>query len=113
MDCERVDVCSVDDVAPDRPRTFTTEQGNRISIFRVKDTLYAIDDSCPHAGASLALGYTDGECVACRIHHWRFSLVTGQCVSEPRPDCRVRTYVVSICDNRILIDVPSSDSTKD
>ena len=48
-----------------------------IALFNVGGTLHAIDDSCPHAGASLLGGVLDGRVVRCRAHGLRFDLATG------------------------------------
>lgn len=41
-------------------------------------TIYAIEDECPHRGATLANGVvTDDGFVACPEHGWEFNLVTG------------------------------------
>ena len=51
--------------------------GYDLAVFRVGDAVYAIDDSCPHAGASLVMGQLDGATVSCRAHGLRFDLATG------------------------------------
>jgi nitrite reductase/ring-hydroxylating ferredoxin subunit len=42
---------------------------------------YAIEDACNHAGASLAEGPRDGDCVACPMHAYVFSLRTGELIA--------------------------------
>ena len=39
--------------------------GRMVAVFRQGDQWHAIDDLCPHMGASLAEGYVDGETVTC------------------------------------------------
>ena len=46
----------------------------------------AIEDSCSHAGASLATGHRHGFIVACPLHAYRFDLRTGELLS-PRRAC--------------------------
>ncbi|MFZ3186760.1 MAG: Rieske 2Fe-2S domain-containing protein, partial [Pseudomonas sp.] len=38
---------------------------------------YAIDDSCPHQGASLCGGKLDGRIIQCCAHGLRFDLASG------------------------------------
>ncbi|HTT09837.1 MAG TPA: Rieske 2Fe-2S domain-containing protein [Burkholderiaceae bacterium] len=52
--------------------------GNVIALFNVGGTVYALDDSCPHAGSSLAAGVLDGPLVTCRAHGLRFDVRTGR-----------------------------------
>jgi nitrite reductase/ring-hydroxylating ferredoxin subunit len=42
---------------------------------------FAIEDSCNHAGASLAEGARRGECVLCPMHGYEFSLRTGELIT--------------------------------
>ena len=48
-----VKIAEVDGVAPGAGRAFQVE-GFSIAVFNVDGKLYAIDDSCPHQGSSLA-----------------------------------------------------------
>lgn len=67
-------------------------EGFNFAIFNVQGTLYAIDDTCPHAGASLSAGQVDGRTVQCRAHGLRFDLLTG-CMQSSR-NFGVRAYGV-------------------
>jgi 3-phenylpropionate/trans-cinnamate dioxygenase ferredoxin subunit len=51
--------------------------GKSIALFNVGGQIYAIDDACPHFGASLGLGKLDGRIVTCRMHGMRIDVVTG------------------------------------
>uniref|UniRef100_K3WKD0 Rieske domain-containing protein n=1 Tax=Globisporangium ultimum (strain ATCC 200006 / CBS 805.95 / DAOM BR144) TaxID=431595 RepID=K3WKD0_GLOUD len=58
--------------------------GKDVAIFKNNGEFFAIDDTCPHQGASLHLGdieEIDGMvCVSCPRHHWPFSLEDGSCI---------------------------------
>lgn len=97
-------VCRVGDVPDGAGRMFAMA-GTMIGVFRVGDQYFALDNACPHAGASLAHGYVTGDTVACRIHHWRFSLRDGRYLDEDKPNCNVRTYAVRIVDDEVQIAV--------
>ena len=43
----------------------------------VDGELHAFDDTCPHAGCSLADGDLDGHAVVCPCHLARFDITTG------------------------------------
>ena len=63
--------------------------GRMVAVFRTSEGLKAIDDMCPHMGASLATGHFEAGEVSCPWHAWRFDVSDG-----------------SWCDNRRLkIDV--------
>ncbi|MFV3371706.1 Rieske (2Fe-2S) protein [Pseudomonas sp. NY15435] len=48
-----------------------------ILLFDVDGELHAIDDRCPHAGASLFSGRLDGRWLQCPAHGLRFDLASG------------------------------------
>ena len=47
--------------------------------------LCAIDEACPHHGASLLSGYVSGSCIECPWHHWRIDLHSGGVAGWPGP----------------------------
>jgi nitrite reductase/ring-hydroxylating ferredoxin subunit len=50
-----------------------------IALHIWKDKIFAIDDSCPHRGASLAEGCADDAgFVECWHHNWEFQVETGK-----------------------------------
>lgn len=51
--------------------------GRMIAVFLRDGEYFAIDDFCPHAGASLAGGFMDGHEVSCPWHAWRFDVRDG------------------------------------
>ena len=53
--------------------------GRMVAVFRKGDEWYAIDDLCPHMGASLAAGFFEpADCtVTCPWHAWRFDTRDG------------------------------------
>ena len=56
-----------------------------IVVVRLGDEVFAIEDSCNHAGASLAKGpVTDDQCIVCPLHGYAFSLRTGALVRPLR-----------------------------
>lgn len=65
--------------------------GYDLALFRFGDEVFAIDDSCPHAGASLAGGRVEGQRVVCRAHGLKFRLEADPAGAtpglEPRRHC--------------------------
>jgi nitrite reductase (NADH) small subunit/3-phenylpropionate/trans-cinnamate dioxygenase ferredoxin subunit len=60
--------------------------GNRlVAVFQQNGEYFAIDDLCPHMGASLGSGYLDDEGnVTCPWHAWRFCVRDGKWADNPR-----------------------------
>jgi len=75
--------------------------GRMVAVFRVAGQLKAIDDFCPHMGASLAAGWLDGCQVSCPWHAWRFSLEYGAWLDNPR--IKVDVYQAIERDGRVFV----------
>jgi NAD(P)H-dependent nitrite reductase small subunit len=95
-------VCDVADVPEGQARIFVLDE-RPIGIFHVNGRFFALVNHCPHAGASLAHGYLEGETVVCRIHHWHFSLRDGTYLDEDKPQCNVQTFPVRVRDGQVQV----------
>jgi ferredoxin-nitrite reductase len=78
--------------------------GEAVAVFRHNGTVYAVQNTCPHGGASLAGGSVDGGHVVCPAHGYRFCLRTGRC--ETDPSLALRTYRVSSEGGRVTVQPP-------
>lgn len=67
-------------------RSLLSCDGRDILLFNVHGSLYAIDDQCPHQGASLFSGRLEGSIVECCAHGLRFNIATGFMLNS----CKVR-----------------------
>jgi nitrite reductase/ring-hydroxylating ferredoxin subunit len=97
-----VEVAKLDQLAPGQGMTVTV-RGMPVALFNVDGTVYAIDDTCLHAGVSLGTGELRGHIVRCPAHGWRYDVTTGDTMNEP--DCRVTCYPVQVVEGTILVDV--------
>lgn len=65
--------------------------------------VFAVEDACNHAGASLAEGWTEDRCVVCPMHGYVFDLTNGKLV-RPRGLCGdQRSYRVEIEGDEVAI----------
>ncbi len=51
--------------------------GESIALFKYRNTIYAIRNSCPHQGANLSGGHVKNGKAVCPLHSWMFDLKTG------------------------------------
>ena len=58
------------------------QSGKEYCIVNLNGDIYAIDNICPHQGASLGLGEIKGEEIICPLHQWKFNVKTGVCSVE-------------------------------
>jgi len=97
-------ICRTEDVLPGTSKLFVAED-RMIGVFNVGGEFFALANECPHAGASLAHGCVTDGAVSCRIHHWRFSLRTGQYLDEDKPEYDAVTYPVRVAGNDVQVEV--------
>lgn len=82
--------------------------GATVAVFRHKGRWIALDDKCPHMGASLAAGFVAGDEVQCSWHEWRYSIETGRC--PLRPWAKVRVWEVKVEGGAVWLRSPGPDS---
>jgi nitrite reductase/ring-hydroxylating ferredoxin subunit len=75
-------IAAAKDVPPGQAAAFTVE-GQKIALFNVEGTYYAIDDSCTHRGGPLSEGDVQGTKVTCPWHGADFDLKTGTALGPP------------------------------
>lgn len=79
------------------------EPGHPIAVFVLDDaTVRAIDDACPHHGASLALAPVCRGHVVCPWHGWRISLSNGRPVGSGHTDGPDRSHAVEEDDEGVV-----------
>jgi nitrite reductase (NADH) small subunit/3-phenylpropionate/trans-cinnamate dioxygenase ferredoxin subunit len=98
-----ITVARAGEIPPGRGRQVRV--GDReIALFFVDGRYYALDDCCPHAGASLYTGDLADGMVICDRHLWAFRLADGQ--SPDAPTLRAETYEIRVVGDEIQIAVP-------
>ena len=75
-----------------------------IALYRAKNQLYATDDLCSHAEASLSEGDLKGYVIHCPRHGGQFDVRTGEARHFPATS-PIRTYPVKTEGNEIFIEI--------
>jgi len=75
--------------------------GKRVAVFRVGGSWYAIQDACPHMGASLADGRVRDGRVTCTWHDRSFDLATG--ASDKRSGGCARAFEITTDGDDVLV----------
>ena len=76
-----------------------------VAVFQHAGRFFALANECPHAGASLAHGLIDGDCVSCRIHHWRFCIRDGRYLDEDKSQYNVRSFRVRVVGDEVQVEL--------
>ncbi|WP_160105819.1 Rieske (2Fe-2S) protein [Pseudomonas izuensis] len=82
--------------------------GKSLALFNVGGELFAIDDSCPHQGASLCGGRLDGRVIQCCAHGLRFDLASGYLLNSNK--LKVANYPVEVVDGQAFIVIVTEES---
>jgi nitrite reductase (NADH) small subunit len=99
-------VCKVHEVKEGEGKTVSV-QGKLVALFRVGGEHFAIDDVCPHMGASLSDGYVENHIVTCPWHAWRFRITDGTWADNPR--IKIGCYPVRVEGEDIQVQIPTQD----
>jgi len=97
-----VDAMPVEDLPSGEGRV-VTHRNRQIAVFRGEaDTLFAVDNRCPHRGHPLAQGALRGTILTCAFHGHRFDLNNGKCL---RGDGDVDVVPIRIQEGRVELSV--------
>jgi len=98
-----VEIAKRADLPPGRGRTLQAG-GCFIALYNDGGEFFAIDDTCPHQGASLGEGILHGGMVICPMHAWTFALRGGTCPSVP--DLSVACYPTRLTGDAVEVELP-------
>lgn len=101
--CEFETVARVGDI-PEGTGLTVEVNGRMVAVFNNGGHYEAIDDLCPHMGASLAGGELQGGVVTCPWHAWRFRVNDGTWCDNPR--IRIDSFEVRVVGEEIQVRVP-------
>jgi len=104
-----IPIASLEDLPPGTCKSIDTKDWG-IALFNLDGHIFALDNTCPHAGGPLGEGSIEGEHVACPWHGWKFHIPTGVCQKNPTPSLNVPCYEVRIVEGTIQIALPSDES---
>ena len=105
---EFVSIAKKGDIPAGEGRTYPVN-GLMIGLFFVDGEYFAINDFCPHMGASLASGYVEEGAVSCPWHAWRFCVKDGTWLDNPKSNLKTDCYEVRLDGDDILVNVPTVD----
>ena len=74
-----------------------------VALFNVGGTVYALNDTCKHAGSSLGSGELNGKTVRCRAHGWKYDVKTG--FANGIDGFGVACYAVKVVDGNVMVAV--------
>lgn len=103
-----VEAARLDDVPVGTGRAVTIA-GRQVALFNVGGAVYAIDDTCPHAGGSLGMGKLNERVVTCPVHGMKIDVTNG-CFAGTS-GFGVASHRVNVVDGKILVAIGSTERT--
>lgn len=100
---QRHAVTTLGALPPGTGQAFTVA-GRKLALFNVNGRIFAIDDTCPHDGASLAEGALDGTTITCPWHSAEFDVTCGKVLSPPAAE-NVGSYPVFLNGDSVEVEL--------
>jgi nitrite reductase (NADH) small subunit len=100
---KKVPVSKVADLPPGTCLSVEAE-GISVALFNIDGQIYALDNTCPHAGGPLGEGTLIEDIVRCPWHGWRYNVRTGE--RPENPAFKVACYPVEVHAETITVLLP-------
>lgn len=100
-------VAKVGDIPEGEGRAYPLD-GRMVAVFLSDGQYHAMNDFCPHMGASLAGGYVENGSVTCPWHAWRFCVREGTWLDNPKAKLRTDCYPVRVVGDEIQVQLPEN-----
>lgn len=94
-------VASIDDI-PVGGMLAVDMDGEQVLLVNIEGNIYAVEGTCPHAGAPLSEGFLEDGSVECPLHGSLFDIKTGAVETPPAND-DLTVYQVRVDEGSIFI----------
>jgi nitrite reductase/ring-hydroxylating ferredoxin subunit len=92
------------DISPGKMQKVAAD-GKEILVINVDGNYFAMNDTCTHAGASLADGKLDGSILTCDWHGAKFDCKTGKLHAFPAKIKDLDSYRVVVESDNIFLEL--------
>ncbi len=92
------------DISPGKLHKISID-GKDILVTNIDGKYFAMDDTCTHAGASLAEGTIEGATVTCGWHGAQFDCKSGKLQKFPAKIKDLKTYNVVVESDDVFVEV--------
>jgi len=82
-----------------------TVDGKDILVTNIDGNFYACDDTCTHAGASLAEGTLEGGVVTCGWHGAKFNCASGKLEKFPAKIRDLKSYKTLVEADNVFVEI--------
>lgn len=97
-------IVALEDIPKLGSRVVRSETKGEIAVFRTEDDrVFALHNACPHKGGPLSQGIVYGDKVACPLHSWKISLVSGD--AEEPDEGHTACFAVKVEDGVVFLEL--------
>jgi nitrite reductase (NADH) small subunit len=97
-------IVALEDIPKLGSRVVRSETKGEIAVFRTEDDrVFALHNACPHKGGPLSQGIVYGDKVACPLHSWKISLVSGD--AEEPDEGHTACFAVKVEDGAVFLEL--------
>ena len=104
MPLRYVKVATLDQVSPGSTKGVKPAPGYNVALCNADGTVYAIEDSCTHAGGIMHFGDLVGDEIQCPVHLGTFDIKTGEATGGPASE-PLRTFPTRISGGNIEVGI--------
>jgi len=90
-------LCELGELTNDEGK-YVEIDGFHLAVFLHDDEVFAIDNTCPHAGGNLSEGWVEDGCAVCPWHNWAFDLRSGGLRGRADEGAMVQSYQTRLID---------------
>jgi nitrite reductase/ring-hydroxylating ferredoxin subunit len=92
------------DIPPGKMQKVSVD-GHDILVANIDGMFYACDDTCTHAGASLAEGTLEGNVITCGWHGAKFNCTSGKLEKFPAKIKDLKSYRTIVEADNVFVEV--------
>ena len=97
-------IVALEDIPKLGSRVVRSETEGEIAVLRTEDDrVFALHNACPHKGGPLSQGIVYGDKVACPLHSWKISLVSGD--AEEPDEGHTACFAVKVEDGVVFLEL--------
>ena len=100
----KIIVGKTSDISPGKMQKVTVD-GKEILVMNLDGNYFAMNDTCTHAGASLADGKLDGTILTCDWHGAKFDCKTGKLHAFPAKIKDLDSYKVVVESDNVFLEL--------
>ncbi|MEM2785620.1 MAG: non-heme iron oxygenase ferredoxin subunit [Candidatus Nitrosotenuis sp.] len=100
----KIIVGKISEITPGKMQKVSVD-GRDIVVANVNGRYYACDDTCTHAGASLAEGTLEGDIIICGWHGAKFNCKNGKLEKFPAKIKDLKSYRTVVEADNVFVEV--------